>query len=168
MHDQAADVLTAMRNNNLSVDAKINLLTDLKSSIKHREVPEAAVPPIFDIVRVTLSSQHSSLVGAGFSTLGHLLKRLNLQKQSHIINTQAGKTLPSLVDRLGDHKERHRWLAAQCLTDFWLACPQDVEHAVRNTALAGKNPKAKEISMQWLTMVRPAASPDSVRLADMS
>ncbi|KAI9780183.1 MAG: suppressor of tub2 mutation [Candelina submexicana] len=153
MHDQAADVWTAMRNNNTSVDAKINLLTDLKSSIKHREVPEAAVPPIFDIVRVTLSSQHSSLVGAGFSTLGHLLKRLNLQEQSHIITTQATKTLPYLVDRLGDHKERHRWLSAQCLTDFWLACPQDVEYSVRNTALAGKNPKAKEVSMQWLTMM---------------
>ncbi len=32
--------------------------------------------------------------------------------------------------------------------------PVDVERSVRNTAMVGKNPRAKEASLRWLLQVR--------------
>ncbi|KAI9816215.1 MAG: suppressor of tub2 mutation [Pycnora praestabilis] len=153
MEDQAADVLAVVKGSNASIESKVNLITDLKSSIKHHQVPDASVTPIFDIIRIALSSQHSSLISTGLSTLSNLLKRLSHQKQSHIITLQSGKTLPLLVERLGDQKERHRWLSSQCLTELWLVCPQEVEHVIRDGALAGKHPRAKEAGLQWLIVM---------------
>lgn len=77
---------------------------------------------------------------------------MNLQEPRHIAS-QGARTIPLLLDRLGDQKERHRALAAQCLSDVWRACPQDVEKSIRDTALASKNSRMKENAIHWIAKV---------------
>lgn len=155
MESRASEVLVALKNPNVSVDAKVTALTNLKSDIKQKNVPEAAVPPIFESIKLAISAQHSSLSSAGFSTLGHLLKRLYIQEYHSLIALHARSLYAICLERLGDHKERLRSQAAQAFTDLWTAAPQDVEHHVLGVALVGKNPRAKEMSMTWLaTMTR--------------
>ncbi|PYH98537.1 hypothetical protein BO71DRAFT_416180 [Aspergillus ellipticus CBS 707.79] len=151
MEPKAAELVSALKNSNLSIDAKISYLTGVKSDIKQKNVPEAAVPSIFEASRLSIASQHSSLLSAGFSTLGHLLKRLFIQEQDHLIALQGRILFPLLLERLGDHKERVRAQAAQAFTDLWPAATSDVEHYVLDVALVGKNPRAKEMSMIWLS-----------------
>ncbi|PWY77449.1 hypothetical protein BO70DRAFT_372194 [Aspergillus heteromorphus CBS 117.55] len=151
MESKAAELVSALKNSNLSIDAKIFHLNGVKSDIKQKNVPEDAVPAIFESSRLSIASQHSSLLSAGFSTLGHLLKRLFIQDQAYLISVQARILYPILLERLGDHKERVRAQAAQAFTDLWPAASADVEHYVLETALVGKNPRAKEMSMIWLS-----------------
>jgi CLIP-associating protein 1/2 len=77
---------------------------------------------------------------------------LNLQEPRHIAS-QGARTIPVLLERLGDQKERHRALAAQCLSDVWKACPQDVEKSIRDVALASKNTRMKENAIHWIAKV---------------
>lgn len=153
MEQKATELLAALRSPNQTVEAKIGHLTSVKSDIKQKNVPEGAVPSIFESLRLSIASQHFSLLGAGFSTLGHFLKRLFIQEQHDLVSTQARHLYPLLLERLGDHKERVRAQAAQAFTDLWPAANADVEHYVLETALVGKNPKAREISMIWLSNV---------------
>lgn len=83
---------------------------------------------------------------------GHLLTRLSRQEPKHLTK-EAARTLPLLIDRAGDLKEKYRTLAAQCLSTFWKAAPMDVERAVRNTGMTGKNSRAKETCINWLLQV---------------
>ncbi|WEW55891.1 suppressor of tub2 mutation [Emydomyces testavorans] len=150
MDARATELLASLRNSNVSLDAKTTSLAKLKSEIKQRNVPDAAISPLFEAFRLAIASQHSSLASAGFSALGHLLKRLTLQEQHQAITLQGRVTYQLLLEKLGDHKERIRAQAAQAFTDFWPAAPADVEHHVLEVALVGKNPRAKETSMTWL------------------
>ncbi|EEH17822.2 hypothetical protein PABG_00385 [Paracoccidioides brasiliensis Pb03] len=155
MEARATEVLAAFKNSNLSVEAKVQHLTKLKSEIKQKNVPEVAVSTIFEAFRLAIASPHSLLSTAGFSALGHLLKRLYLQELHQTIASQGRSTYQLLLERLGDHKERVRSQASQAFSDFWQASPVEVEHHVLELALAGKNPRAKETSMAWLaTMTR--------------
>ncbi|EER40704.1 HEAT repeat protein [Histoplasma capsulatum var. duboisii H88] len=155
MEARATEVLAALKNPNLSIEAKTQQLTKLKSEIKQKNVPEVAISTVFEAVRYALASQHSSLSAGGFSALGHLLKRLSLQDLHQAIAAQGRSTYPLLLERLGDHKERVRSQAAQAFSDFWQSAPVEVEHHVLEIALVGKNPRAKETSMTWLaTMTR--------------
>lgn len=149
---QVDGLLVTMKANDASIESKINLLNDLKSSIKHHQVPEPTVAALFDVVRMAMTSQHGSLVGAGCSTLGHLLKRLNLQEPKYIL-AHGPRILPTILDRLGDQKSRQRMLASQCLTDLWKILRQEVERQVRETGLVSKNARLKESSMQWIAKV---------------
>ncbi|KAN0086500.1 CLASP N terminal domain containing protein [Elaphomyces granulatus] len=151
MESRAAELLAILKNPNTSVEAKVAHLTGTKSDIKQRNVPEAAIAPIFEALRLAVASQHSSLSTAGFSALGHLLKRLYIQEHHHAVVTQARHLYPLLLERLGDHRERIRAHAAQAFTDLWLATQTEVEHHVLEVALVGKNPRAKEMSMFWLS-----------------
>jgi CLIP-associating protein 1/2 len=162
MDIKATDLLAALKNSNNSIEAKAAQLTKLKSEIKQKNVPESAVATIFDAFRYAISSQHSSLSGAGFSALGHLLKRLYLQEQHQIIAGQGRSTYPLLLERLGDHKERIRAQAAQAFSDFWSASSVEVEHHVLEVALVGKNARAKETCMVWLVNVCSSRSLASV------
>ncbi|KKZ65297.1 hypothetical protein EMCG_08813 [[Emmonsia] crescens] len=155
MEARATEVLAALKNPNLSVEAKTQQLTKLKSEIKQKNVPDIAISTVFEAFRYAIASQHSSLSAGGFSALGHLLKRLYLQDLHQAIAAQGRSTYPLLLERLGDHKERVRSQAAQAFSDFWQASPVEVEHHVLEVALVGKNPRAKETSMAWLaTMTR--------------
>lgn len=164
MEAKATELLAAFKNPNLSVDAKVAHLTAIKSDIKQKNVPEGAIPTIFETLRLALTSQHYSVHGAGFSTLGHFLKRLSIQDQQQWIVSQSRNFYPVLMERLGDHKERVRAQAASIFTELWSVASEEVEYYVLQTALTGKNPRAKEMSMLWLANVCSLAAKAPRRL----
>ena len=154
MEDQAAALLAALKKPSTPVDTKLQLFGSLKSSIKHLRVPDAAQPAIFECVRLAASASASAaLVSTGFSTLGHLIKRLGLQAQTAAVTAQAPKLLPILLDRLGDARESHRVAASQILADLWPLCHADVEALVRDHAMKSTHARAKEAAMQWVVKV---------------
>lgn len=146
--DQVNDLLKILRSE-ASIDAKVQHVTGIKSGIKQHNVPDVLVPQIFDGLRTASVSQHAVLVNAGFTALNHLLTRLSRQEPKYIVK-EAKHTLPLVIDKLGDQKEKFRSLASQALTTIYAAAPMDVERSVRNAAMVGKNPRAKEASMHWL------------------
>jgi CLIP-associating protein 1/2 len=148
---QAAELLALLRTDT-SVDAKVAQINHVKSGIKQNNVPDACVGSLFEITRISMSSQQAALVNAGFTTLNHLLTRLSRQEPKHITR-EAIRTLPFVIDKLGDTKDKFRALAGQCLTALWKAAPGDVEKAVRETAMMGKNARAKETAAQWVVQV---------------
>ncbi|XRM41176.1 suppressor of tub2 mutation, variant 2 [Aspergillus tubingensis] len=150
MDSKATELVATLKNLNLAIDAKVSCLNSVKSDIKQKNVPESAIPSIFDALRLSLASSHQTLLSAGFSTMGHFLKRLFIQEQHGIVASQARHLYPVLLERLGDHKERVRAQAAQAFTDFWPAASHEVEQHVLGTALVGKNNRAREMSMIWL------------------
>ena len=157
MDAQVRRVLFTLRSANASVETKSSELNDLKSNIKHHVVADGVVSLLFEVIRLALASQHSQLVGQGLSTMAHLTKRLHLQEYDFSAFTP--RILPLVIESIGDRKDRHRSLALQCLGDFWLCCPQDVERLVRDSAMSSKNPRTKESSMHWLVSVsRPSAA----------
>lgn len=153
MEAKATELLAAFKNPNLSVDSKIAHLSSVKSDIKQKNVPEGAIRSIFETLRIAISSQHYSVLSAGFSTLGHLLKRLLIQDQQQWITSQAQNLYPILVERLNDQKERTRAQAASILTELWPLAGTEVEYYVLQVALVGKNHRSKEMSMVWLANV---------------
>lgn len=153
MEAKALETLAALQNANTSVDNKVGALQVVKSEIKQRRVPEPAVAPLFESTRLAIAAPHSNLASAGFSTLGHLLKRLYIQGNEVVIAINGRQFYPLLLERLGDHRERLRIQSSQAFTDFWPASPSEVEHHVLGIALTGRNPRAKEMSMAWLCMV---------------
>ncbi|KAK1985780.1 clasp N terminal-domain-containing protein [Colletotrichum cereale] len=146
--DQVNDLLKILRTD-ASVDHKVQHVTGIKSGIKQHNVPDALVPPIFDGLRTASVSPHAVLVSAGFTALNHLLTRLSRQEPKYIAK-EAKHTLPLVIDKLGDPKDKYRSLASQALTTMYAAAPMDVERSVRNVAMVGKNPRAKEAGMHWL------------------
>ncbi|KAL2871779.1 uncharacterized protein BJX67DRAFT_87045 [Aspergillus lucknowensis] len=151
MEPKAAELLAVLTNTNLSIDAKVTHLLGLKSDIKQKNVPEGAVPPIFECLRLSIASPHSALIAAGFSTLGHFLKRLFIQGQQDLVSQHADVLYPHLLERLGDHKERHRAQSAQAFTELWPAANAAVESNVLGVALKSKNPRAKQAALLWLS-----------------
>ncbi|KAJ5161565.1 Protein stu1 [Penicillium capsulatum] len=150
MEAKAAELLVAFKNPNLSVDAKVAHIASIKSDIKQKNVPEGAIITIFETLRLAITSQHSSVSSAGFSTLGHFLKRLSIQDQQQWILSQARNFYPILMERLGDHKERVRAQSASIFTELWSVSSAEAEHYVLECALVGKNPRAREMSLLWL------------------
>ncbi|ESZ98688.1 hypothetical protein SBOR_0926 [Sclerotinia borealis F-4128] len=149
--DQVANLLALLRTD-ASIDAKVNQINNIKSSIKQHNVSEPCIPSIFEVLRIAMSSQHAALVNAGFSTLNHLLTRLSRQEPKYIVK-EAARTLPLINDKMGDQREKYRQLAAQCLTTFWRNAPIDVERIVKNAGLVGKNSRMKETSMNWVVQM---------------
>lgn len=151
MEDQAAALLATLKRSTIPVDTKVTQFNNLKSNIKHLRVPDAAQANIFECVRLAISSTTSpSLVATGFSTLGHLIKRLTLQEQTNVVVSHSNKLLPILLERLGDARESHRAAALSALADLWPLCREKVEVLVRDSALAGNNARAKEACIKWL------------------
>ncbi|KAI8155897.1 Protein STU1 [Colletotrichum sp. SAR 10_86] len=146
--DQVDDLLKILRSE-ASIDTKVQHVTGIKSGIKQHNVPDVLIPLIFDGLRTASVSQHAVLVNAGFTALNHLLTRLSRQEPKYIAK-EAKHTLPLVIDKLGDQKEKFRSLASQALTTIYSAAPIDVERSVRNVAMIGKNPRAKEAGMHWL------------------
>lgn len=153
MEKTAKESLVTLKSSSHSIDAKVTQLIKLKSEIKQRNVPDAALSTVFAATRSAISSPHTSLSSPGFATLSNLLKRLYLQEHYQTIASNGRDFYPLLLERLGDHKEPIRLQAAQAFTDFWSAAPTEVEQQVLETALVGKNAKAKEASINWLLIV---------------
>lgn len=148
----------ALLRTDASIDTKVHHVTAIKSGIKQHNVPESTVTLLFEALRTASSSQHAVLVNAGFTALSHLLTRLSRQEPKLLIK-EAPRTLPLLVEKLGDQKDKFRALASQSLITLWNIAPVDVERSVRNIAMAGKNPRAKEASLQWLLQVGGGLGP---------
>ncbi|KAL8298370.1 hypothetical protein RB597_006790 [Gaeumannomyces tritici] len=146
--EQVANVLALIRKD-IAVDSKVQLVASIKSSIKQHNVPDTCVVPLFEALRLATTAQHAILVNAGFTALNHLLTRLSRQEPKHLAK-EALRTLPVIVDKLGDPKEKLRAIASQALVTMFKAAPAEVERIVRNVAMVGKNPRAKEAGMHWL------------------
>lgn len=146
--EQVTDLVNIIRSD-ASLDAKIQLVNTIKSGIKQHNVPETSINQLFEGLRSASSSQHAALVNVGFTSLNHLLTRLSRQEPK-LLTKQAAPTLPLVVDKLGDQKDKLRSTALQALNTFYSVAPADVERVIRNQALVGKNPRAKEGGMQWL------------------
>jgi CLIP-associating protein 1/2 len=159
--EQAANLLSILRTD-ASNDAKVHQINNVKSGIKQNNVPEACVLPLFEATRISMTSPHAAVANAGFSTLNHLLTRLSRQEPKYIVK-EAGRTLPLVIEKMGDQKEKYRLLAAQCLTTFWKSAPMDVERIIKNVGMVGKNPRMKEASMNWLVQVKYQSLPPSLR-----
>lgn len=151
MDVSALNALAAIKGG-ATTEIKLKHLTELKVEIKHRQCPDAAVAPLFDVVRVSISTPY--LADAGFSILSHLTKRLSLQDQIAVLQVQGAKTYPCLLERLGDSRDRIRSRAVQAFTDFHTVSASDVEQFVRDKVLTCRNTKAKEAGMQWVLNVR--------------
>jgi CLIP-associating protein 1/2 len=151
--DDQVDGLLVILKKDTTVDAKVQYVTAIKSSIKQHNVPDTCVAPLFEGLRQASTSQHSALVNAGFTALNHLLTRLSRQEPKYL-SKEAKHTLPLIVEKMGDQKDKFRALAVQALATMYAHVPTDVERFVRNVAMVGKNPRAKESSMQWLLQVR--------------
>ena len=149
--EQVANLLAILRTD-ASVDVKVRQLNNVKSSIKTTATPDNCVLPLFEATRITMSSSHAALAGTGFSTLNHLLTRMSRQEPKYIVK-EAAKTLPLVMEKMGDQKEKYRQIAAECLTTFWKYAPIDVERIVKNVGLVGKNSRMKEASMHWIVLV---------------
>ncbi|KAL2200592.1 clasp N terminal-domain-containing protein [Corynascus similis CBS 632.67] len=146
--EQVADLIALLRTD-ASIDVKVQQLTAVKSSIKQLNVPESCIVPLFEALRIASSSHHAVLVNAGFTTLGHLCTRLSRQ-DSKALAKEGVRTLPLIVEKLGDQKEKFRQVAQNALTTLYKVAPVEVERFVRNIAMGGKNARAKEASLHWL------------------
>lgn len=149
--DQVADLLRVLRSDAYA-DVKVQHVNTLKSGIKQQNVPEHLVAQVFDALRAASVSQHGVLASAGFTSLNHLLTRMSRQ-EPRFLAKELKATLPIVVEKLGDQKEKSRAIASQALTTLYGAAPAEVERSVRNVAMAGKNPRAKEAGMQWLLLM---------------
>ncbi|KAL1872314.1 hypothetical protein VTK73DRAFT_1624 [Phialemonium thermophilum] len=145
---QVADLVAILRTD-APVDAKVQQVTAVKSGIKQHNVPDSCVAQLFEALRIASSSQHAVLVNAGFTALNHLITRLSRQEPKYLVK-EAARTLPLVMEKLGDSKEKFRSLASQSLVTLWKVSPAEVERSVRNVGMVGKNPRAKEASLQWL------------------
>lgn len=149
--EQVANLQAILRTD-VSNDTKVQQINNVKSGIKQNNIPEPAILPLFEAIRACATSQHAVIASAGFSTLHHLLTRLSRQEPKYIVK-EAGRTLPLIVDKTGDQKDKYRQLATACLTTIWKVTPIDVERIVKNTGLVGKNPRMKESCLRWAAEV---------------
>ncbi|KAF2279212.1 uncharacterized protein EI97DRAFT_391888 [Westerdykella ornata] len=158
MEEHTVALLAALKKPSTAVDQKLALFTNLKSDIKHSRVPESCQAPIFECLRLAITTTTSAaLVSTGFSTLSHFIKRLVLQNQTAVITSQLPKLLPILLERLGDVRETHRNAASSILADLWPLSHADVESLIRDNAIKGSNARAKEASMQWVVKMNHSA-----------
>ncbi len=148
---QVTDLLDLLRSN-AALDHKVTAVTNAKSAIKQHNVPETCIAQLFEALRTASTAQHAVLVNAGFTALGHLLTRLSRQEPKHI-GKEAVRTLPVIIEKLGDQKDKYRTLASQALITVYAVNPSEVERMVRTTAMSGKNPRAKEAALHWVLQV---------------
>ncbi|KAI1300039.1 clasp N terminal-domain-containing protein [Xylaria venustula] len=149
LSDDQVNGLLAILKKDTTVDAKVQYVTAIKSGIKQHNVPDTCVAPLFEGLRQASASQHAALVNAGFTALNHLLTRLSRQEPKYL-QREVKQTMPLIVDKMGDQKDKFRTLAIQAMATMYAHVPADAERFVRNTAMVGKNPRAKESSLQWL------------------
>ncbi|QIX00631.1 hypothetical protein AMS68_006148 [Peltaster fructicola] len=152
MDQQAASLLATLKRPAAPSDAKLNALNELKSGIKHYRVPENAQATIYECIKLAITQQASAtLATAAFATLGHLIKRLKIQDPSVVAITQLSPRLyGAILERLGDSREQIRASATTALCEMWPFLAQDVEKIIRDDAIGGANPRAKEAGMQWV------------------
>ncbi|KAK3379987.1 clasp N terminal-domain-containing protein [Lasiosphaeria ovina] len=148
--DSQVEDLHDLLRSDASIDAKADFVTVIKSGIKQHNVPDQSIASLVDALCTASASQHAVLANAGFTALNHLLARLARQDPKYLAKEGSRATLPLIVDKLNDHKDKIRALALQSLGTLYKVAPVDVERWVRNSAMGGKNARAKEASLHWL------------------
>ncbi|RDW76719.1 uncharacterized protein DSM5745_06711 [Aspergillus mulundensis] len=143
MDQKVRDILEALKDSKLSVDAKATRLLALKSDIKQKNVSEKAVPLIFECLRHAIASPFHALYSAGFSTLGHFMKRMYIQGLHRLVAAYSERLLATLMDRMGDNKDRIRYQTTHALADMWEGAGPQIESLVIGIGLQGKNPYQK-------------------------
>jgi len=154
MDSQANSLLAVMRTRTLPEPQILDLYSKLKGDIKHRAVPENAISPVFELIRLALDAPN--YLDAGLSMLSHLIKRLQGQHQDSLLDSQAQRLIPILVDRLASAKEGHRSRTRQALvalcgvsgTVFMM-----IVNLLADVTFRSDNPRAKEEAMQWILSV---------------
>jgi CLIP-associating protein 1/2 len=153
MEKETSDLLKALQKPSTDVQSRLALFSTLKSSIKHNRVPESCQAPIFECIRIACTAATSAaLVSTGFSTLSHFIKRLQLQKETDILESQSSTLCAILADKMGDARESHRSAASQILADLHYLCSTEID-ALIHDAIKGTNPRAKETAMTWVVKV---------------
>lgn len=157
--EEQVEELQALLASDASIDAKVARVTAVKTGIKHHNVPDECVAPLFEALRKAARNQHANLVNAGLTSLNHLLTRLSRQDPRYIHQEKAA-TVKLFVEKMGDGKDKFRLLAIQSLVTMCkVEGPrEDVEKAVKEV-MEGKNvkAKAKEASVQWLLLAHEEA-----------
>jgi CLIP-associating protein 1/2 len=149
---QATSLIAILKNPNVSTDQKNDYLVKFKTFIKHHQVPLDAMASSFEAIRIAIS--HPQQAEGGFSTLSHLLKRLQLQNNQSIIVSLAPKTFPVLLERLSESKDRMQIRSINAFAELWNSSPTEVEEVMRDKALtAKKSSRQKQGAMMWVVKV---------------
>ncbi|KAK5998687.1 Protein stu-1 [Cladobotryum mycophilum] len=146
---QVADLERILKNDAATLDSKVQYINNIKSGIKQHNVPETCIPYLFEGLRGASNSAQAIIASAGFTALNHLFTRMSRQDPK-LLSKEAVRTLSLVIEKLGDQKDKMRTLAHQSLNTFYGVAPAEVERFVRNQAMIGKNPRAKEAAMHWL------------------
>lgn len=164
--EQVLNLLALLKTDAL-IDTKVHQINSIKSGIKQYNVPDNCVALLFEVIRTSMSSQHSALINAGFTTLNHLLVRLSLQDPKYI-QKDAARTLPLVIEKAGDPRDKYRQLAVLCLTTYWKnrATAIEVEKIVKNVGLSGKNSRMKETMLKFIVQVGHVNFPSTL-LSDL-
>lgn len=109
----------------------------------------ASIDALFEACRVGAISPNSTLGAHALSCLGHLTKRVSIQDPSRL-RAHAPSTLPLLIDKLGDVKERNKTVALAAIIDTYKHCPQEVEKAMKELGFPSKNARVRLESIRWL------------------
>ena len=160
METHVASLLDLMRSNSVTPSIIQNALGQLKADIKHKHVPQSAVTSIFDIIRLALVD--NDYLDLGFSTLGHLTKRLLQQRQIPLLESHARRTTPLLFEILDHEKERLRGRAVQMLADFSaisVGVYYNVESMLRDDGLRSSSARIVVAVCEWIIKVSSLLSP---------
>lgn len=157
--EQVEELQTLLASDKASIDVKVTKVTEVKTAIKHHNVPDECVAPLFEALRKAARNQHANLVNAGLTSLNHLLTRLSRQDPRYI-NHEKVATVKLFIEKMGDQKDKFRQLAVQSLVTMCkVEGPrEEVEKAVKEV-MEGKLSKAKarEASLQWLLVAHQEA-----------
>lgn len=150
--DEQVEALQKILASDRPIDEKVAQVTAVKTGIKHHNVPDTCVAPLFEALRKASRSPHGVLIGAGLTSLNHLLTRLSRQEPRYI-SQERKETLKLLVEKMGDQKDKFRTVAIQSLVTICKV--DDVREAVEiaiKEIMNGKTVKAKagESSLLWL------------------
>ena len=154
MDTEANSLLAIMRTRSLPEVQILDFYAKLKADIKHRAVPESAIAPLFELIRLALESPN--YLDAGLSMLTHLVKRLQGQLQNSILDAQAQRIVPLLVDRLGAAKDRHRSRARQALVELFNVSgtiSTMILTLIENATFPSGDALAQQEAMQWVLTV---------------
>ncbi|KAL4809343.1 clasp N terminal-domain-containing protein [Aspergillus unguis] len=140
MEKRASTTAAVLRDKEASVDAKVTQILGLKSEIKQKNVPDTAVPSIFESLRLCICSKHVSLSLAGFSTFGHFWKRLILQGIVWSFDPLVDAIAAAVAARLSDQNDRVRNAASETMYNLQHSDGPGFQIAIENClklALAG-------------------------------
>jgi CLIP-associating protein 1/2 len=129
MEKQAAELLAVISNDRITDAVKLDLLTKLRSRVKHHALPEHAVGIVFQVVRAALDVP--SLQDASFSILSNCAKRMVLQDQHEILAVECNMTLSNILQCFASVSSRVRQRAVQSLVDLWSALHSQGDSATR-------------------------------------